>query len=691
MTEPEESSIQSVALQNAATILKARQKTEQELLAAKEELRSSNETLRAIFDQAAVGIALAELDGRFAEVNSRFVDMLAYPREELMRLTYGDITHPEDRAATRASFERLLAGQLHEDVVEKRCICRDGSVVWTRTSVTLLRDSAGKPRRFIGVVQDITRQKETAESLRRSDEFNRTIVESTRDCLQTLSLEGALLWSSAQGRETFCGGAEGDGLGKPWVELWHGTDRDEAAEAVRAAARGESGSFVGQFAVDGRPRWWDVLVTPIRDARGRPESLLAVSRDITERVASEQERKLLLESERAARSSAERASQMKDDFLATLSHELRTPLGAILGWSQLLRRASLPPEEMRKGLETIERNARVQTQLIDDLLDMSRITSGKLRLDIQNVEPIAFIEAAVETVRPSADAKGIRLEKMLDPMTGPVAGDPHRLQQVVWNLLSNAIKFTPKGGKVQVMLARVNSHIEVSVADTGEGIEPAFIPHIFERFRQADASTTRRFGGLGLGLSIVKHLIELHGGRVRAASAGLGKGTTFTVEFPLPVVYREPSSESRAHPRGMSAALVDFVTLDLDGLRVLVVDDEADGRDLVKRVLSECRAEVLTAGSASEALALIEKGWPEVLVSDIGMPGIDGFELIRRVREMESATARRMPAIALTAFARSEDRTRALRAGYLVHVSKPVEPSELVATVASVAGRIEGR
>lgn len=405
---------------------------------------------------------------------------------------------------------------------------------------------------------------------------------------------------------------------------------------------------------------------------------------------SAEERETLLASERSARAEAERMSDMKDEFLATLSHELRTPLSAILGWSHILRHGIKNEADLLKGLDTIERNARVQTQLIEDLLDMSRITSGKVRLDIQAVEPVSFIDAAIETVRPAANAKGIRLEKILDPAAGPISGDPSRLQQITWNILSNAIKFTPKEGKVQILLERVNSHIEISVSDTGIGIRAEFLPYIFDRFRQGDASTTRRYGGLGLGLSIVKHLVELHGGTVWAKSSGEGCGSTFTVHLPVAVVLRNSSNDMRQHPKAFNPIQVDFKVLNLAGIKVLVVDDEADARELIKRVLTDCGADVFTAGGAGEALLLVEKERPDVVVSDIGMPDVDGFEFLKRMRALGPGAGGRVPAIALTAFARSEDRTRALHAGFQVHVSKPVEPSELVATVASVVGRTGG-
>ncbi|HZN68987.1 MAG TPA: ATP-binding protein, partial [Tepidisphaeraceae bacterium] len=409
------------------------------------------------------------------------------------------------------------------------------------------------------------------------------------------------------------------------------------------------------------------------------------------------QREELLESERHARQEAERQSRVKDEFLATLSHELRTPLNAILGWSQVLRQradgvaggAAPGPDllaELVEGLEVIERNTRVQTQLIDDLLDMSRITSGKLRLDVQQVDLADVVKAAVASVRHAAEGKNIRLQVVIDPLAGPVRGDPGRLQQCVWNLLTNAVKFTPKGGTVQVSLERVNSHLEVCVADNGEGIKPELLPHLFERFRQGDASTTRRHGGLGLGLSIVKHLAELHGGRVRAKSPGPGHGSTFCIDLPLMVVHRPPEDASRTHPRAQPPPPTSWSDHpSLEGITVLAVDDEPDALGLVKRVLEGCGARVLTATSAAEALDLVVAQRPDMIVSDIGMPGEDGYSFIRKVRELPVAQGGRTPAAALTAFARAEDRTRALRAGYQTHVAKPVEPTELTAVVASLA------
>jgi signal transduction histidine kinase/ActR/RegA family two-component response regulator len=416
------------------------------------------------------------------------------------------------------------------------------------------------------------------------------------------------------------------------------------------------------------------------------ESNAALRDEIAARAAMEQEREQLLARERAARNEAERVNRMKDEFLATLSHELRTPLNAILGWSGLLMRGELEEGEVREGVTIIERNARAQVRLIEDLLDMSRIISGKMRLDVQPVDLHEVVAAAVQTVLPAASAKGIRVQRVLDPRAGPVTGDPARLQQVSWNLLANAVKFTPRGGAVQLTLERVNSHVELSVADNGPGIAPEFLPFVFEPFRQADASTTRQHGGLGLGLAICRRIAELHGGTIRAQSPGLGQGATFTVSLPLRAARLPELPAERMHPE-RSRVRSDADGVDLRGLRLVVVDDEPDARELLRRILEEVGAEVLVAGSAPEAIALVADERPHVLLCDIGLPDEDGYSLLRRLRQLPAARGGRTPAIAVTAFARAEDRTRAMRAGFQNYVSKPFEPAELVATVANRVGR----
>jgi PAS domain S-box-containing protein len=441
-------------------------------------------------------------------------------------------------------------------------------------------------------------------------------------------------------------------------------------------------------ALDGRIRWVRAKGRAYYDVAGAPTRFDGVTLDITELKIADQRRDQLLAAERSAREEVEYVSRMKDEFLATLSHELRTPLNAILGWSLILNRGALDSEDAKQGLDAIERNARAQTHMIEDLLDMSRIISGKVRLDVQKTVLADVVAQAVQTVRPSAEVKGVRLMTVLDPYAGPVAGDPGRLQQIVWNLLTNAIKFTPKGGKVQIVLERVNSHLELSVADDGEGVDPAFLPHVFERFRQADASTTRRYGGLGLGLNIVKQLIELHGGSVRAKSPGKGLGSTFTITLPVSASTHPTDSDhhvDRQHPRASSSTKSVIEPPRVDGLRVLVVDDDADARLVMSRILGDGGAIVTTASSVAEAMEELRRDLPAIILSDIGMPVEDGYDLIRKVRSLSPAQGGRIPAVALTAFARSEDRQRALLAGYQIHVEKPIEPSELLTVCSSIA------
>jgi PAS domain S-box-containing protein len=401
---------------------------------------------------------------------------------------------------------------------------------------------------------------------------------------------------------------------------------------------------------------------------------LAVVTDISDRIRNEQEREDLLASEQAARAEAERANRLKDEFLATLSHELRTPLNAIVGWSQLLRLGRSDPAELAEGLEAIERSAKAQSQLIADLLDVSRITSGKLRLELHPLDPVSLVEAALAAVMPAAAAKSIRIDKQLEGNVGPISGDSSRLQQVIWNLLNNAVKFTPRGGRIEVTLRRASGQAEITISDTGTGIKPELLPHLFERFRQGDASTTRDHGGLGLGLAIAKHLTEMHGGTIGAHSDGEGQGSTFTVRLPITAVQMSATAEAA----GTHPALAR-----LDGVRVLVVEDDADARWLIQRVLAEAGAEVAATPSVQEALATIESERPHLMISDIGMPGEDGYDLIRKIRA-QGYSADVLPAIALTAFARVEDRERSLQAGYQVHVNKPVDPIELTTTVARV-------
>ena len=405
--------------------------------------------------------------------------------------------------------------------------------------------------------------------------------------------------------------------------------------------------------------------------------------------ASNRTKDELLMREQMIRAEAEGANRAKDEFLSILSHELRTPLNAILGWSAMLRQRTLSEDKILRALETIERNAKSQAQLIEDILDISRIITGKLRLQVRPVNLVPVIESAIESVRLAAEAKSICLQSVLDSQAGLLLGDANRLQQVVWNLLSNALKFTPKDGRVEIRLERVNSHAEITVSDTGLGISSDFLPFVFDRFRQHDSTTTRSYGGLGLGLAIVRQLVELHGGTVTVVSPGIGQGTTFTVTLPAMIIPLPPSDPEPLNSIVETKPMVE-ASPSLEGLQILVVDDEADALELLSTILQNNGAEVIAVASVKQALTIIETATdrsPDVLVSDIGMPDEDGYSLIRKLRQLEAQRGGKLPAIALTAYAGSDDRRQALLAGFQMHLTKPVDAAELVAVVASLTGR----
>jgi PAS domain S-box-containing protein len=520
------------------------------------------------------------------------------------------------------------------------------------------------------------------------------------------SIGDAVIVADAEGRvnlinavaESVTGWRMAEAVGRPLPEVFQIVNEDTRAEVENPVTKVlRAGQVVGLanhtvlIAKDGREVPIDDSGAPIRDHEGNIIGVVLVFRDITQRKYFELERERLLTDAQAAQQEAEEANRLKDEFLATASHELRTPLTAVVGWSRMLRGGKLDQETSARALEAIERNADLQTRLIEDLLDISRIITGKLMLDRQPIEMAPVISDAVNTVRPAAEAKHITIETSFYPQAEPVLGDANRLQQVVWNLLSNAVKFTPKGGHIYVALHRMDSEIEISVRDTGEGIGAEFLPYVFERFRQADGKTTRKHGGLGLGLAIVRHLVELHGGTVKALSDGPGLGAMVSIRLPILGVYAARSKK----PAGASASSQEgseWLTIEgppkLGGVNVLIVDDDRDTRQMLNAVLSQCDANVVTVASADEALREIERLKPDVLVSDLGMPEQDGYELIKKIREIESQMeAKAIPALALTAYAKAEDRVRALADGYQVHLSKPVEPAEFVLVVANLAGR----
>jgi PAS domain S-box-containing protein len=533
---------------------------------------------------------------------------------------------------------------------------------------------------------DITEPKLTQEGLRTSEIRYRRLFEAARDGILILDAATLKITDVNPFMTELLGYSRNEFLGKELWEIGLFSDKEASQQAFR------------ELQVKGYLRYEDL---PLQSTGGRVRQVEFVSnvyeedshqviqcniRDITDRKRAEEERRLLLESAQAARAEAEKANAVKDEFLATVSHELRTPLTSILGWSKMLAGGNLDEPASKRAIETILRNARSQTQLIDDLLDISRIISGKLRLEMRPVELTSMIESVVEGVRPSADARDIHLQTALDPLMSSVSGDPDRIQQIIWNLLSNAIKFTPEGGRVEVRLERVHTDIEITISDTGQGIDPELLLHVFDRFRQADSSITRRHAGLGLGLSIVRQLVEMHGGTVTAESPGAGEGTVFKVILPLISVHHELSDVEKTRLMITGSTPTDLEP-SLNDLRVLLIDDEPDARELVAAVLAGSGAEVVSVGSASEALAKMARQQFDVLVSDIGMPEMDGYALISEVRQLPGERGGRIPAAALTAYAGIEDRRRALSAGYQIHIPKPVEPAELTSVVASLAER----
>jgi PAS domain S-box-containing protein len=513
------------------------------------------------------------------------------------------------------------------------------------------------------------------------------IVESSDDAIVSKTLDGVITsWNGAA--ERLFGYTATEAVGRHITLI---IPKERHAEEDDVLSRLRRGQRINHFETvrqrkDGTLIDVSLTVSPIMDSRGTIVGASKIARDISDRRALERERQALLERERAARVEADVLNRSKDQFLATLSHEMRTPINAIYGWARMLEAGQVDPETIRRATQAILRSARAQVQLIEDLLDVSRVIAGKMHLQIQPVAAPAVLEAALDTVRAAALAKAIHIETDLDPRAGAILADPDRLQQVVWNLLINAVKFTPSGGRVHLGLTRAHSFIEIAVRDTGEGIAPEHIDLLFEPFRQLDGSATRRHSGLGIGLALVRYLVELHGGTVSAASPGLGRGSTFTVRLPVSVIAPAPSPPAggRLPPQ---IELDNSKHVSLVDVRVLVVDDDFEGRELAGLVLVNAGAVVRVAGSAAEAAALLEEWWPDVLVSDLEMPQEDGFSLLRRARRTALRRGARLPALALTAYGRSEDRIRILAGGFNLHLAKPADPTELVLAVASLVDR----
>ncbi|MCC7599165.1 PAS domain-containing protein [Janthinobacterium sp. FW305-129] len=686
--------------------------------AAEDSLRQREEDLRALANSIPQLAWIASFDGTIAWYNQRWHDYTGTSAEQMAGDGWSIAYHAQHLPPMLQAWKAALRDGTPFEM-EFPIRGADGQFRWFLTRANPVRDRGGQLLRWFGTSTDVDQVKRAQEALRDETRVLELLNNTGAALAGTLDLP-ALLQETVDAATRISGARFGafyyhDDAAAP------DTDALPSARAVTGLSLRQADAMATELRQGPAMRQNDLLAAPEAGADGAPPLRSCLSLPVSsrsglllgrlllghpqagmfsarsERIVSAiaaqaavaldntrlyaaatraaEERKVLLDSEREARAEAERTNQLKDDFLATLSHELRTPLSAILGWAQVLRRGTRDQADLHRGLQSIERNARAQAQLIEDLLDMSRITSDKVMLDLQPLAPASVIASAIETLRPAADAKHIAIHSSIASDAGSIMGDPSRIQQVIWNLLSNALKFTPQGGRVEIGARREANRLAITVADNGVGIKKDFLPHVFDRFRQADASTTRRHGGLGLGLAIVKHLVEQHGGTVTVSSAGDMQGASFTVRLPLGT----PAAAARQTGGAPSASH------DLRGIKVLLVDDEADARELTARILRDHHAEVHDAGSVAQALLLLEQVQPHVLISDIGMPDADGFDLLAHIRAHASPATARLPALALTAFAQPQDRQRALAGGFQAWVAKPLDPAELLAAVAQLA------
>ncbi|HTN90659.1 MAG TPA: PAS domain-containing protein, partial [Sorangium sp.] len=599
----------------------------------------------------------------------------------------------QDRDRVERSIEEVIRGQGDSWSAQYRVHRADGSVARVLDRAHVVRDAAGLAIRMVGSTVDLSERFRIESALR--DREDRLRLATWAADVGTWSIDMGTWIDTRDASLNRILGLEERETTQPigdWMSRVHPDDRD-AVRAMTDQCVLENCIYDIVHRIiraDGAIRWVHDRGRILHDQESSRPFLTGAVVDITELKQLEEERADLLRREQQAlaqsekdRIRAEDANRMKDEFLATVSHELRTPLTAILGWARLIRDKDLGPERARQGMAAIERNAHAQAQIVDDILTVSRIITGKLRLNTVAVDLAAVIEAAVDTLAPTARAKDIELCVAPGEALGRVSGDPDRLQQVMWNLLSNAVKFTPKRGRVTVRVEPSDAQVAIVVTDDGKGIAREFLPYVFDRFRQGDSSPTRAHGGLGLGLAIVRHLVELHGGTVEAESQGEGCGATFTVTLPLQAAL---SGAREGPPAPQHAALEGGAPTPLSGLHVLLVEDEPDAREMVAFVLEETGARVTLAGSMGEAMAVLERQRPDVLISDIGMPGESGYALIKQVRAAGREEIRGIPAVALTAYARMEDRRRALMAGFQEHVAKPIDPSGLVTVIAELVG-----
>jgi PAS domain S-box-containing protein len=703
-----------------------------ERILLEQQLRCREQELADFFENAPLGLHWVGPEGYILWANQAEFDMLGYSREEYIGHHITEFF--ADKQFVEDFLKRLLSGEtIHNQ--EARLVCKDGYIKTVLISCNVLWEE-GKFIHTRCYTRDISDRKRFETQLRELTEtalaLNLTLsLEESRSI--NAVLETVTKWARAIIGAHQCA-----------VSLAQFNEREQAVTVLSlsdkySAHHSEWKEFFENFGdsnthssicladnpihmtqdeLEAHP-WWikftnrtgmqfflrGCLAAPFMGRDGRNRGLIILSdryegefnsQDETFLIQLAQMASVALENLRLykeaeeARKDAELANRVKDEFLAIVTHELKTPLTAMLGWARLLHTSNMDESLVARAVETIERNAKTQAQLIDDLLDTSRIISGKLHLDLQPTELIPILQSSVDTVRPLAEAKGINLELSLDPWTGPVSGDPTRLQQIAWNLLSNAIKFTPNGGRIDVKLERIGFDLHITVSDTGAGINADFLPYVFDRFRQASVNITRRQGGLGLGLAIVRHLVELHGGIVEAESPGENQGSTFRVILPVDRVWIVNSGlQINSSPSSYSKSIIlDSQSGILDGIKILVVEDEPDTRHLLMAILEKYGASIRDASTVSEALREVEHSMPDVVVSDIGMPGEDGYTLIEKIRALRPEKGGRIPAVALTAFTRAEERDRALSAGFQVHMSKPIEPDELVNSIAGLVNRL---
>ena len=646
----------------------------------------------AAFSEAIIGssddaILTRDLDGIVRSWNAGAERIFGYTAKEIVGRPVTPLVPPDHRYEDEQILRRIRRGERTSHFETVR-LAKDGRRVDVSLSVSPVRGRFGEIVGASKVARDISERKRAEEQIAAEREWLDRTLRSIGDAVIATDARGKVVflnpvaerltgWTSENAHARDCGE-----VFRVVKEKTHEAVESPVTRVLRTRSVVALANTTILIAADGTERPIDDSGAPILGSDGSIRGVVLVFRDIAYRMRAETERRAvmterdqLLERERAARSEAEHANRSKDEFVAMVSHELRNPLNAIMGWTRILRTSAEDGEMRQHGIDVIERQARTQERLVSDLLDMSRIISGKLRLEVRNVDLVVLINAAIDTIRPAAEARRIAVECVLDPSVSMTTGDPTRLEQSVWNLLSNAVKFTPQGGRVTVSLRRTDSHIAIGVSDNGIGIVPDFLPFVFERFRQGDTLAAKRSGGLGLGLAIVKQLVELHGGRVSVDSRGEGQGATFTIELPMQAVRREPQ-----------ARMVEEGPPPLGQVRVLLVEDDADNREAIRTLLEQQSASVAAVGTAREALETLPTTRPSILVSDIGLPDIDGYELMRRVRRLDPEGGGRIPAIALTAHASSDDRTKALRAGFQAHIAKPVEPRELVANIVSLMG-----